>query len=97
MAEIVLRPLARTDDRSGFACGNIELDRFFQRYAGQNHFRHHIGTTHVVAEQHVAGVEVAEQAAKQRLPVAALALAGSLGGIEQGALTSPLALASLSS
>ena len=50
MAEIVVRPLARTDDRSGFACGNIELDRFVQRYAGQNHFRHHIGTTHVAAE-----------------------------------------------
>ena len=50
MAEIVVRPPARADDRSGFACGNIELDRFFQRYAGQNQFRHHIGTTHVVLD-----------------------------------------------
>jgi GNAT superfamily N-acetyltransferase len=50
MAEIVVRPLARADDRSGFACGNIELDRFFQRYAGQNQFRHHIGATHVAVD-----------------------------------------------
>ena len=50
MAEIVVRPLARSDDRSGFSCGNIELDRFFQRYAGQNQFRHHIGTTYVAVD-----------------------------------------------
>ncbi len=43
MAEVRVRALARSDDRSGFACGDIELDRFFQRYAGQNQFRHHIG------------------------------------------------------
>lgn len=50
MAEIVVRALARADDRSGFGCGNIELDRFFRRYAGQNQFRHHIGTTHVAVD-----------------------------------------------
>jgi GNAT superfamily N-acetyltransferase len=50
MPEIVVRLLARADDRSGFACGNIDLDRFFQRYAGQNQFRHHIGTTHVAVD-----------------------------------------------
>ncbi len=42
---VIFRPLAPEDDRSRFSSGNIELDRFFQRYAGQNQFRHHIGTT----------------------------------------------------
>lgn len=52
MAEIVVRPLARADDRSGLTCGDIELDRFFQRYAGQNQFRHHIGATPVAVDGH---------------------------------------------
>jgi GNAT superfamily N-acetyltransferase len=38
------------DDRSEFHSGNIDLDRFFQRYAGQNQFRHHIGTTYVAVQ-----------------------------------------------
>lgn len=50
MAEVVVRSLARSDDRSGFSCGDIELDRFFQRYAGQNQFRHHIGSTYVAVD-----------------------------------------------
>ena len=45
--DLPVRPLAKSDDRSGFCSGNIDLDRFFQRYAGQNQFRHHIGTTYV--------------------------------------------------
>jgi GNAT superfamily N-acetyltransferase len=45
--DLVVRPLEPTDDRSTFRSGNIDLDRFFQRYAGQNQFRHHIGTTWV--------------------------------------------------
>jgi GNAT superfamily N-acetyltransferase len=44
---IVVRRLESGDDRTKFASGNIELDRFFARYAGQNQFRHHIGTTYV--------------------------------------------------
>ena len=54
--EIRIRRLDPQDDRSGFRSGNIDLDRFFQRYAGQNQFRHHIGTTYVaVQDDHVAG------------------------------------------
>ncbi len=45
--EVRVRRLLSRDDRSGFRSGNIELDRFFQRYAGQNQFRHYIGTTYV--------------------------------------------------
>ncbi len=47
-ADLLVRPLEKSDDRSSFASGNIDLDRFFLRYAGQNQFRHHIGTTYVV-------------------------------------------------
>lgn len=44
------------DKRTDFCCGNIELDRFFQRYAGQNQFRHHIGTTYVLMiERRITG------------------------------------------
>jgi len=42
-----IRKLTSEDDRSRFHSGNADLDRFFARYAGQNQFRHHIGTTYV--------------------------------------------------
>ena len=45
--EVRVRRLEPRDDRTEFHSGNIDLDRFFQRYAGQNQFRHHIGTTYV--------------------------------------------------
>jgi GNAT superfamily N-acetyltransferase len=38
-------------DRSRFRSGNAELDRFFTQYAGQNQFRHHIGTTYVAIDR----------------------------------------------
>lgn len=45
-----VRRLEPDDDRSGFQSGNADLDRFFIRYAGQNQFRHHIGTTYVAVD-----------------------------------------------
>lgn len=45
-----IRALRPTDDRRRFRCGDPDLDRFFQAYAGQNQFRHHIGTTYVAVE-----------------------------------------------
>ena len=77
--EICIRLLRPDDDRSGFHCGQIDLDRFFQRYAGQNQFRHHIGTTYVaelkdrihgfvtVTVGELAGEKVA-QTLRRRLP-----------------------------
>ena len=47
---IEIRTLRPADDRSGFCSGNSDLDRFFARFAGQNQFRHHIGTTYIAAE-----------------------------------------------
>lgn len=45
-----VRRLEADDDRTKFRSGNVELDRFFLRYAGQNQFRHHIGTTYVAVD-----------------------------------------------
>lgn len=45
-----VRRLAQGDDRTAFRSGNVELDRFFLRYAGQNQFQHHIGTTYVALD-----------------------------------------------
>src|SRR6185369_7400684 len=46
---IVVRQLRESDDRTMFRSGHADLDRFFARYAGQNQFRLHIGTTYVAA------------------------------------------------
>ena len=47
---IGIRRLEPRDDRAGFRSGNVDLDRFFIRYAGQNQFRHHIGTTYAAVD-----------------------------------------------
>lgn len=47
---IEIRRLRASDDRTGFCAGDPDLDRFFLRYAGQNQFRHHIGTTYVAVD-----------------------------------------------
>jgi GNAT superfamily N-acetyltransferase len=47
---VVIRALTPRDDRSKFRSGDIDLDRFFQRFAGQNQFRHHIGVTYVAVD-----------------------------------------------
>lgn len=77
--EIRIRRLEPRDDRSGFHSGNIDLDRFFQRFAGQNQFRHHIGTTYVAVQgEHITGfvtvssgemiAESVSKALRKRLP-----------------------------
>ena len=45
-----IRLLRESDDRSRFRSGDIDLDRFLQRYAAQNQFRHHIGTTYLAVQ-----------------------------------------------
>lgn len=47
---VTVRPLRPEDDRSDFRSGDPDLDTFLRRYAGQNQFRHHIGTTYVAEE-----------------------------------------------
>jgi GNAT superfamily N-acetyltransferase len=48
---IEVRRLPPTDDRTRFRSGNLELDRFFANYAGQNQFKHHVGSTYVAADE----------------------------------------------
>lgn len=38
-------------NRADFRSGNEDLDRPFRWYAGQNRFRHHIGTTYVAIDE----------------------------------------------
>ena len=45
-----IRALRATDDRANFRSGDVELDRFFTTYAGQNQFKHHIGVTYVALD-----------------------------------------------
>ena len=54
---LTVRRLEPDDDRSGFRSGSVDLDLYFHRYAGQNQFRHHIGTTYIAidADGFIAG------------------------------------------
>lgn len=45
-----IRALLPTDERKGFSCGDIELDRFLAQYAGQNQFKHYLGVTYVALD-----------------------------------------------
>jgi GNAT superfamily N-acetyltransferase len=44
---VEIRPLAREDERHHFSCGQADLDRFFEHYAGQNQFKLHLAVTYV--------------------------------------------------
>jgi predicted N-acetyltransferase YhbS len=47
---VTVRQLGEADDRSAFRSGHEDLDRFFHRFAGQNQFRLHVGTTYVALD-----------------------------------------------
>lgn len=71
MARIVeIRPLARDDDRSGFSCGQPDLDRFFEHYAGQNQFKLHLALTYVaVVEGRIVGFATVAPSSIERATV----------------------------
>lgn len=72
---VEIRPLHEDDDRSGFSCGQADLDRFFQHYAGQNQFKLFLSITYVaVAEGRIAGFATVSAGVIERanLPVARL-------------------------
>jgi len=52
---VEIRPLAKEDDRSDFSCGQADVDRFFEHYAGQNQFKLHLAVTYVA----IAGTRIA--------------------------------------
>ena len=45
-----IRALRETDDRSQFRSGDPDLDRFLERFAAQNQYKHFIGATYVAVE-----------------------------------------------
>lgn len=47
---IEIRALREGDDRTQFQSGEPDLDRFFQKFAGQNQFRHYVGVTYVAVD-----------------------------------------------
>ena len=72
---IEIRPLARYDDRGGFSCGQPDLDRFFEHYAGQNQFKLHLAVTYVaVVDEHLVGFATvaASSIERSRVPSARL-------------------------
>jgi GNAT superfamily N-acetyltransferase len=52
---IEIRLLEQADDRKAFRSGDPDLDSFFQKYAWQNQFRHHVGNTYIAVERRVLG------------------------------------------
>lgn len=71
MAKAVeIRPLARNDDRGGFSCGQADLDRFFEHYAGQNQFKLHLAVTYVaVVEGRIMGFATVAASALERAAI----------------------------
>ena len=64
---IEIRPLARNDERSGFRCGQPDLDRFFEHYAGQNQFKLHLAVTYVaLVEEHIVGFATVAASSMER-------------------------------
>lgn len=47
---MIVRLLQPADDRSEFSCGDPDYDDYLRKYAGQNHFKHHVGKTLVVVD-----------------------------------------------
>jgi GNAT superfamily N-acetyltransferase len=48
---VQIRQLARDDDRGDFSCGQPDLDRFFEHYAGLNQFKLNLAVTYVALVQ----------------------------------------------
>ncbi len=67
---IELRALAKDDDRSGPSCGQPDLDRCFEHYAGQNQFTLHLAVTYVaLIEARVIGFATVAAASIERASV----------------------------
>ncbi len=64
---VEIRPLARDDDRSSFSCGQGDIDRFFEHYAGQNQFKLHLAVTYVaLVEGRIVGFASVAASALER-------------------------------
>lgn len=68
--EVEIRPLREGDDRNDFSCGQGDLDRFFQHYAGQNQFKLHLSVTYVaVVNERVVGFATVTAGSLERASV----------------------------
>jgi len=79
LPRIEIRTIERHDNTDDFQCGTVALDEFLKRYAKQNQFRHHIGTTYVaLLDKRIVGyvtlsagsirTEELNEALRRRLP-----------------------------
>jgi GNAT superfamily N-acetyltransferase len=67
---VEIRALARDDDRGGFSCGQRDLDRFFEHYAGQNQFKLHLAVTYVaVIEGRIVGFATVAASSLERASI----------------------------
>lgn len=82
MAKTVeIRPLGRGDDRGDFSCGEADLDRFFEHYAGQNQFKLHLAVTYVaLVEGRIVGFATVAPSAIERASVPSARLRKRLPG-----------------
>lgn len=70
-----IRPLREGDDRNDFSCGQADLDRFFQHYAGQNQFKLHLSVTYVaVLNERVVGFATVAAGSMERASVPSVRL-----------------------
>lgn len=71
MAKVVeIRRLAPNDDRNSFSCGQPDLDRFFEHYAGQNQFKLHLAVTYVaLMEGQIVGFATVAASSLERMKV----------------------------
>ncbi len=78
---IELRPLVPADDRSGFSCGQPDIDRFFEHYAGQNQFKLRLAVTYVaVVEGSIVGFATVTASSLERASVPSARLRKRLPG-----------------
>lgn len=71
MAKTVeIRTLTRDDDRTAFSCGESDLDRFFEHYAGQNQFKLFLAVTYVaVLDARIVGFATVAASSIERASV----------------------------
>ena len=71
MARFVeIRALSKEDDRTSFSCGQADLDRFFEHYAGQNQFKLFLAVTYVaVVDGRIVGFATVAASSLERSQV----------------------------
>lgn len=86
---VELRPLERSDDRTDFSCGDPELDRYFEHYAGQNQFKLHLAVTYVaVLDERLVGFATVAASSLERANIPGARLRKRLPGYREGRLLS---------